>query len=85
MGFTYATKSGLSIGHADMVVPDEKQEILQEAYGKVQMIGGKFRKGFMTDNERYNNAIRIWSQTKSDITNAMIKHFQKIQKTTSIT
>lgn len=77
MGFTYATKSGLSIGHADMLIPDKKQGILQDAFEKVQAIGVKFRKGFMTDNERYNNAIRIWSQAKSDITNAMIQRFQE--------
>ncbi len=77
IGFTYATRSGVSIGQADMVVPEEKGLILKDAEEKIRLISSQYWKGFITDHERYLNSIRIWSQAKSDITSVMIKNFQK--------
>lgn len=77
IGFYYATRSGVSIGHADMIIPSEKEAILKDAEEKVRMISNQYWKGFITDHERYLNSIRIWSQAKTDITSVMIKNFQK--------
>jgi DNA-directed RNA polymerase subunit beta' len=77
IGFKYATLSGISIGQTDMVVPEKKEEILSKAGERVKLIGNQYWKGFITDYERYLNAIRIWSQAKSDIANEMIQQFQK--------
>ncbi len=77
IGFKYATRSGVSIGHEDIIIPEKKNDILTQAGEKVRLIGNQYWKGFITEHERYLNAIRIWSQAKSDVTTEMIKQFQK--------
>src|SRR6185295_19039190 len=77
LGFEYATKSGISIGIADMQVPPEKEQIVHTATEKVLTIGEQYWKGLITENERYNNAIKIWTQAKSDIAAVMIQNYKK--------
>lgn len=77
IGFEYATASGLSIGASDMIVPKEKEKIVGEASDIVKKINNQYWKGLVTDQERYEHAIKIWSQTKSDIAKVMIKNFDE--------
>lgn len=77
IGFKHATQSGVSIGQDDMIIPTEKGDILAEAGEKVRLIGNQYWKGFITNHERYLNAIRIWSQAKADIAKDMITRFKK--------
>ncbi len=77
IGFQFATRSGVSIGHADMIIPVEKGAILKDAEEKVRIISNQHWKGFITEHERYLNSIRIWSKAKTDIATVMIKNFQK--------
>ncbi len=72
IGFKFATKSGISISQADMIVPKEKERIIEEASETVKQINNQFWKGLITEDERYNHTIKIWAQTKSDITTTMI-------------
>jgi len=74
LGFKFATKSGLSIGAEDMIVPEKKVGIIDEASEVVKKITEKYRMGLMTDDERYQHTIKVWSQTKSDITTEMIQN-----------
>lgn len=73
IGFLFATKSGLSIASADMIIPPEKDGIIDKASQAVQTITNFYSKGFITDDERYNHTIKAWSQAKSDVTVAMVK------------
>ncbi len=73
VGFTFATRSGLSIGQADMLIPNSKTEIIDEASEAVKKISDFYNKGLITDDERYNHTIKIWSKAKSEITTAMIQ------------
>jgi DNA-directed RNA polymerase subunit beta' len=73
LGFMFATKSGLSISASDMIIPDSKQQTIDEASKSVQKISEFYSKGLITDDERYNHTIKVWSQAKSDITNAMVE------------
>jgi len=73
VGFKFATKSGLSIGADDMIVPKEKVKIIDDASEVVKQITNQYKTGLMTDDERYNHVIKVWSQAKSEITTAMIK------------
>ncbi|MBA4336266.1 DNA-directed RNA polymerase subunit beta' [bacterium] len=73
VGFKFATKSGLSIGADDMIVPKEKVKIIDDASELVKRITDQYKTGLMTDDERYNHVIKVWSQAKSEITTAMIK------------
>jgi DNA-directed RNA polymerase subunit beta' len=78
LGFQYATRSGISIGQEDIIEPSEKEAILADADEKVRKISNQFWKGFITEHERYLNAIKIWAKAKGDITQAMIKNYEKM-------
>lgn len=74
IGFMFATKSGISTSAADMRIPKEKTGIVDVASNKVQSISELYQQGLVTDDERYNATIKVWSQAKSDITEHMIKN-----------
>ena len=73
MGFSYATKSGVSFGVDDMVVPGEKSSILQFAEGEVKDIQDQYAAGLVTDGERYNKVVDIWSRTNDQVAKAMME------------
>jgi DNA-directed RNA polymerase subunit beta' len=77
IGFTFATKSGLSIAAADMIVPKDKGAIIDVASGSIKKINDYYSKGLITDDERYNHTIKVWSQAKSDITVSMQKGIEE--------
>jgi len=72
MGFGYATRSGLSIGIDDMIVPEEKQEILEHAEKEVREIEDQYNSGLVTRGEHYNKVIDIWSHTNELVAKAMM-------------
>lgn len=67
LGFTYSTKAGITVGVSDIVVLSEKKEILEEADTKVERITKQFRRGLITEEERYDRVISIWSEAKDVI------------------
>ncbi|AWV08024.1 DNA-directed RNA polymerase subunit beta' [Marilutibacter maris] len=71
-GFAYATRAGVSIGIDDMVIPDEKKDILGEAEGEVLEIQEQYQSGLVTAGERYNKVVDIWSRTNERIAKAMM-------------
>ena len=71
-GFSYATRSGVSIGVEDMEVPEAKDEILKEARADVKKVEADFRSGFLTNGERYNKVVDIWSKTNDDVAEDMM-------------
>ena len=80
-GFAYATRSGVSIGVTDMVVPDSKAEILQGAEGEVKEIENQYTSGYLTAGEKYNKVIDIWSRTNDRLAKAMMANLGKVQVT----
>ncbi|MCH7508952.1 MAG: DNA-directed RNA polymerase subunit beta' [Proteobacteria bacterium] len=72
-GFHYATRAGISICANDMVVPEEKTEILAAAEAEVKEIQDQYSSGLLTDGERYNKVVDIWSRTNDQVANAMMK------------
>ena len=73
MGFGYATKSGVSFGVDDMVVPGEKSTILGLAESEVKDIQDQYAAGLVTDGERYNKVVDIWSRTNDQVAKAMMQ------------
>jgi len=71
-GFRFATMAGISIGVNDMVVPESKQEILAVAEAEVKEIQDQYASGLVTDGERYNKVVDIWSRTNDQIAKAMM-------------
>ncbi|HIB31274.1 MAG TPA: DNA-directed RNA polymerase subunit beta' [Candidatus Thioglobus sp.] len=72
MGFQYSTKSGISFCTNDMTIPDSKAGMIEEADSQVKDIQEQFSKGVVTDGERYNKVIDIWSRTSEKVAKAMM-------------
>jgi DNA-directed RNA polymerase subunit beta' len=77
IGFKFASKSGLSISAADMLIPPQREEAVAKADDVVKKINNQYWKGWITEEERYNHAIRIWSNLKNEVSGDMIKEFEK--------
>ena len=73
MGFNYATHAGVSFGVNDMVVPQEKHSILDVAEQEVKEIQDQYASGLVTDGERYNKVVDIWSRTNDHVAKAMMQ------------
>ncbi|MEJ2297090.1 MAG: DNA-directed RNA polymerase subunit beta' [Woeseiaceae bacterium] len=71
-GFRLATTAGISIGVNDMVVPENKQQILDVADAEVKEIQDQYGSGLVTDGERYNKVVDIWSRTNEQVAKAMM-------------
>ncbi|WP_428086146.1 DNA-directed RNA polymerase subunit beta' [Candidatus Thioglobus sp.] len=72
MGFQYSTKSGISFCSNDMTIPDSKAGMIEDAQAQVKDIQEQFSKGVVTDGERYNKVIDIWSRTSETVAKAMM-------------
>jgi len=76
VGFKFATKSGITISVFDMIVPEEREEMVAEADETVRKINNQYWKGWITEEERYSHAIRLWSSLKNAITSKMTEKFE---------
>jgi DNA-directed RNA polymerase subunit beta' len=73
LGFAEATKAGISIGISDMIIPKEKQTELENAYKQIRQVEQQYRKGIITDGERYNKIIDIWTHAGDEISSVMFR------------
>ncbi len=73
LGFKMANRAGVSISIEDMIVPKEKKEIITKAEEEIRKIHDQYRQGLLTDSERYNKSVDIWSTTTERIASAMMK------------
>ena len=76
-GFRYATISGTSFGADDMIIPDEKGDILTRAEAEVKEIEKQYNSGLVTNGERYNKVVDIWSHTNEQVAKAMMEKLGK--------
>ncbi len=77
LGYKYSTKAALTVAVADMTVPPEKTEIIAAADKKVDEVTRHFRRGLLTDEERYRRVISIWEECTKDVTTALQKNLRK--------
>ncbi|MGG3916517.1 DNA-directed RNA polymerase subunit beta' [Bacillus sp. es.034] len=77
LGFKYSTKAGITVGIADIVVLAEKEEILIEAQSKVDNVLKQFKRGLITEDERYDRVISIWSAAKDTIQGKLMATLDK--------
>ncbi|MEA2081095.1 MAG: DNA-directed RNA polymerase subunit beta', partial [Pseudomonadota bacterium] len=82
-GFAYATRAAVSFGINDMVIPEEKASILAEAETEVKEIENQYTSGLVTNGERYNKVIDIWSRTNDQVAKAMMDKLGKEEVTTA--
>ncbi|WP_319782577.1 DNA-directed RNA polymerase subunit beta' [Oceanisphaera sp. IT1-181] len=76
-GFQYATLSGVSVGINDLVIPDAKKYIIEEAEAEVSEIQEQFQSGLVTAGERYNKVIDIWASANERVSKAMMENLSK--------
>lgn len=77
LGFKYSTKAGITVGVADIVVLGEKEVILTEAQAKVDNVLKQFRRGLITEDERYDRVISVWSSAKDVIQGKLMASLDK--------
>ncbi len=73
LGFKYATKAGISISFSDMIVPDEKKTLINDSNKKVTSILDEHEQGLITDAERYNKIIDVWTHTTNDVSKLLME------------
>src|SRR5207302_10761828 len=71
LGFRYATQTSTTIAISDITMPTEKDGILKIADEEVQRIEKDYRRGLITDDERYNEVIEVWTKAKDSVTKAV--------------
>ncbi len=71
-GFRYSTAGGLSVSYADMIIPEEKVNLIEKANKKVEAILSEHEQGVITDAERYNKIIDVWTHTTNDVARALM-------------
>jgi len=81
LGFLYATYAGISIGIDDMVVPAEKQELIDQAQKEVMEVEQQYLDGAITHGERYNKIIEIWSKVTERVSDEMFSGLEAEAKT----
>ena len=79
-GYRYSTKAGLSISVKDMIVPDVKEKLLDEAYEEVKRIKEQYSEGLLTEGERYNKVIDIWAKVTEGIATEMFDNISTMQR-----
>ncbi|MDR0303352.1 MAG: DNA-directed RNA polymerase subunit beta' [Chitinispirillales bacterium] len=77
LGYKYATISGTTFGIEDLVVPDERQEIIEKASEESKKIRKQYQRGVITEGERYNKIVDIWTHATESISNVL---FEKLQQ-----
>jgi DNA-directed RNA polymerase subunit beta' len=80
LGFHYATLSGLSMSVADLLVPEDKDEIIKNALRKSEEINDRFRKGNLNREEKKQSDIEIWTNTTEEVADAMLQKYQQLDK-----
>ncbi len=73
LGYTMAYRGGLSFNLSDVVVPVDKKEIVDAGYNEVEEVMMNYNMGFITNNERYNQVIDIWTHANAKLTNSVMK------------
>ena len=76
-GYKYSTQAGFTVAFSDIIVPDAKAEILSTSDKEVERIEQKYRRGLITDEERYNLVIKVWTKATKDVTDALLQNLDK--------
>ena len=78
MGYKYSTIGAITVGVSDMKIPEQKKQFLKEADDSIEVVVKNFRRGLLTDEERYNRVIDIWNETSNKVTNALMDNLEQL-------
>jgi len=76
LGFRYAMKAGVTIGINDVIIPEEKHPLVERSHAEVEKIRSLYEKGVITDGERYNKVIDVWTRTTNQVAENLFDHLQ---------
>ena len=76
-GYHYSSVGAITVSTSDMIVPEEKKKLLEEADAAVDKIAKMFRRGFISEDERYERVIEKWTQTTEDVADALMASLDK--------
>ncbi|MFP4703712.1 MAG: DNA-directed RNA polymerase subunit beta' [Spirochaetaceae bacterium] len=76
LGFRYATTFGATIGMDDVIIPGEKTKMIDEANAEVETIQSQYLQGHITNEERYNRVVEVWTRTNEELTNVMMSQLE---------
>ena len=77
LGFKYVTKFGATISMVDIVIPEEKKTLIDVANNQVTTIQNQYLQGHITQDERYNRVVEVWSKTNEDLTAVLMKNLKE--------
>ncbi len=77
LGYRMAFEGGLSFNLGDVIIPEEKETLVQEGYNQVDEVMNSYNMGFITNNERYNQIIDIWTHTNAKLTQILMKQLSE--------
>ena len=77
-GFKYSTKGAITVSVSDVEVPQQKEEILKAAEEEVDKISKQYRRGLITNDERYESVIKVWDKATNDVSKAMEANFDEL-------
>ncbi|HAS74606.1 MAG TPA: DNA-directed RNA polymerase subunit beta' [Clostridiales bacterium UBA8960] len=78
IGFMYSTRGAITVSVSDMVIPDEKKELIATARNVVDQYQKAFRRGLISEEERYEKIIQTWTKTTDDVTDALMKNLSNL-------
>ena len=78
MGYKYSTIGAITVGVSDMEIPEQKKIYLAEAEERIENVMKKFRRGLLTDEERYRHVINIWNEISGKVTDALMDHLEQL-------
>ncbi len=78
LGFTYATRAGISVSKNDVVIPPDKEAILEDFEGRVATVEGQHARGLITDEERHEIIVNLWTEATDDVASAMEKSLDEL-------
>ena len=76
-GYKYSTKSAITISVSDAVIPPEKKQLIDDAEKRIEDITKKYRRGLLSNEERYDHVIKTWDETTKKVTGALADHLDK--------
>ncbi len=82
MGYKYSTKGALTVSFSDIFVPEEKPALIAASEKKVAQIDKKYKRGFITDQERYRLVVKEWEKTTNDVTEALTENMDRFNPIT---
>ena len=76
-GYQYSTRSGITVAVSDAVIPPQKKELIETAEHEIDLIHRQYDRGFITEEDRYDQVIRVWNKTTGEVKNALEANFEK--------